>query len=303
MSLLEDIQAAAVDSTSDLGAILRRCKVLAARLGSRPLEEWLLWESNGYPAEAELPDYRVWGLTVKGHFSGPFGSGLRNALVPTLCIPESVRESMTTFRCRQSVSSLERLLTEDDGGILRADLGDLSVLLGTRVYQGNNCLQVWGEFGTGCIVEVLNSVRNKILDFALAIEKEYPAAGERSPAMPPIDQRRITQIFNTTIHGGSMNLVGSADRSEVNLAIQPNDFESIRTQLQSFGVSVEEIGSLQKALEADPRPTEPSQFGPRVAEWMGSAIKKAASGGWNVGVDVASSVLSKMVSRYYGLSE
>jgi len=66
MSLLEEIQTAAVDSTSDLGAILRRCKVLAARLGSKPLEEWLLWESNGYPAEAELPDYRVWGIAVKG---------------------------------------------------------------------------------------------------------------------------------------------------------------------------------------------------------------------------------------------
>jgi hypothetical protein len=303
MSLLEEIQTAAVDSTSDLGAILRRCKVLAARLGNRPLEEWLLWESNGYPAEAELPDYRVWGLTVKGHFSGPFGSGLRNAPIPTICIPEDVRESVTTFKCRQSVSALEQLLAGTDGGTLQADLGDLNVLLGTRVYQGNNCLQAWGEFGVGCIVEVLNAVRNRILDFALAIEKEYPSAGERSPGTAPIDQGRITQIFNTTVHGGSMNLVGSSDRSQVSLAIQPHDFDSIRAQLESFGVSAEEIGSLQEALEADPRPTSPNRFGPRVAEWMGSAIKKAASGSWKIGVDVASSVLSKMVSRYYGLSD
>ena len=49
MTLLEDIQNSAVDSKSDLAALLRKCKLLAARLGSRPLEDWLLWESNGYP--------------------------------------------------------------------------------------------------------------------------------------------------------------------------------------------------------------------------------------------------------------
>jgi hypothetical protein len=63
-----------------------------------------------------------------------------------------------------------------------------------------------------------------------------------------------------------MNLFGSADRSEVSLAIKPLDFDSIRAQLESFGVSMDEIGSLQKALAADPRPTALNKFGPRVAE-------------------------------------
>jgi hypothetical protein len=57
MTLLEDIQNAAIDSQSDLGTLLRKCKLLAARLGSQPLEEFLLWESNGYPDDVEVPDY------------------------------------------------------------------------------------------------------------------------------------------------------------------------------------------------------------------------------------------------------
>lgn len=47
MTLLEDIQQSAVDSKSNLGELLRKCKLLAARLGSQPLEDWLIWESNG----------------------------------------------------------------------------------------------------------------------------------------------------------------------------------------------------------------------------------------------------------------
>ena len=56
MLLLEEIQAAAIDSHSDLGSVLRKCKVLAARLGSQPLENWLLWESNGFPDDVEIPE-------------------------------------------------------------------------------------------------------------------------------------------------------------------------------------------------------------------------------------------------------
>lgn len=303
MPLLEEIQSAAIDSASDLGAILRRCKVLATRLGSRPLEEWLLWESNGYPHNTKLPDYRVWPLTIKGHFAGPFGSGMRNAPIPSICIPEDIRESMTTCKCRQSVSTLEQMLSSTTAGVLHADLGDLSVLLGMGVYQGSNCIQAWGEFGIGCVVEALNAVRNRILDFALAIEKEYPSAGERSSGAPPIDQARVTQIFNTTVHGGAMNLVGSADRSSVNLIMQPHDFEWIRGELQRLGASSAEIRSLEESLEADPKPTAPNQFGPRVAAWLGDAVKAAASGAWKTGVDVAGAVLCKMLSRYYGFPE
>ncbi len=57
MSILEEIQQAAVDANSDLGTLLRKCKVFAARMESQPLENWLIWESNGYPDEVEVPEY------------------------------------------------------------------------------------------------------------------------------------------------------------------------------------------------------------------------------------------------------
>ena len=67
MTLIEDIQTAAVDSGTDLAALLRKCKLLAARLGSDSLEEWVQWESDGYPDDAPIPKYRVWAVDLKGH--------------------------------------------------------------------------------------------------------------------------------------------------------------------------------------------------------------------------------------------
>ncbi len=37
MTLLEDIQNAAIDAENDLGTLRRKCKLLAARLGSQHL--------------------------------------------------------------------------------------------------------------------------------------------------------------------------------------------------------------------------------------------------------------------------
>ena len=72
MNLLEDIQNAAADSSSDVETLLRKCKILAARLNNQQLEDWLIWESNGYPEDVPVPKYRVWQLQVRGNFLGPY---------------------------------------------------------------------------------------------------------------------------------------------------------------------------------------------------------------------------------------
>ena len=110
MTLLEDIQQAAIDTNSDLAALLRKCKLLAARLGSRPIEEWVQWESNGYPDGVVVPNYRVWTLAIKGDFFGPFGAAIRNAPVQLLHIPEHARKSYEAYECRQSVGTIESML-------------------------------------------------------------------------------------------------------------------------------------------------------------------------------------------------
>jgi hypothetical protein len=59
MALLDDIQAAVLEEGSDLGPILLKVRLLAARLGSQPLADWVKHESEGYPADSPLPGYRI----------------------------------------------------------------------------------------------------------------------------------------------------------------------------------------------------------------------------------------------------
>ncbi len=288
MSLLEDIQNAAVDSKSDLGTLLRKCKLLAARLGSQPLEDWLIWESNGYPEDVDVPDYRIWPLEVKGHFAGPFGSGIQNAPIPSVSLPEKARDAYQNYKCRQSIDSIEEMLKRSDKGKLRVSTGDLAVALGTNVYEYQNCIQAWAEFSVGNLIELLNTVRNRILDFALAIWKEAPAAGNQTgKSEQEIESGRVTQIFNTTIYGGPASIVGSATESVITIEISQNDLDSLEKALLANAVAEEDIKDLRVAIKSDGQIEKERGFGPRVSSWIAGMMKKAADGSWGVGIGAA----------------
>ena len=183
MSLLEEIRNSAIDASNDLGTLLRKCKLLAAHLGSQELEDWLIWESNGYPEDVPVPEYRVWPLQVRGHFAGPYGSGLRNKTIPLGLLPRDVRKSYNEYEFRVSIPVIESILERDDSGMIPVTTNDLSLTL-DNVYKYLKCLECWAEFDTTNLVELLNTVRDRILDFSLAVWKEHPNAGEMNSNAP-----------------------------------------------------------------------------------------------------------------------
>ena len=71
MSLLQDIQAAAINPETDVTDLLRMCMILAARLKNEDLRKWVSQELNGYKPPADLPSYRI----VKSGSFGTFTDG------------------------------------------------------------------------------------------------------------------------------------------------------------------------------------------------------------------------------------
>jgi hypothetical protein len=170
------------------------------------------------------------------------------------------------------------------------------------VYQNQNCIAAWAEFPIGSVIDVLNTVRNRILDFALAVWKNQPQAGELTEKVERhLSQLTITQIFNTTIHGGSANLVATAADSSITFNIINNDFPSLERALKEKGVTTEDIAELQTAVDSDTKPESKNKFGPKVSEWSAKMVRKAADGSWKIGIGAAGSFLAQAIAKYYGL--
>jgi hypothetical protein len=116
MGIVDDLVTAAAGATEPVSALLRKVKVIAARSETADLGEWVGHELLGYPDGAELPGYRgPFELQVLGNFSGPFGSGYRNAPIPPSAFPAEYRHNLFTASFYQSVSELESLAASGKG--------------------------------------------------------------------------------------------------------------------------------------------------------------------------------------------
>ncbi|WP_417452500.1 hypothetical protein [Kiloniella sp.] len=212
MSLLREIQDAAVSSEVELSVLLRKCTVLAARLGNDEFKHWVSSELNGYKEVDELPEYRIITVTSKGHFSGPFQTGLRNADIPLLCVPKNFREGLSTYYMLEPTATMESLVAKSDGnGTLSQPWNpDLVAHVGQEMYEGMNCLQAWKVIPVTAFVSALDTIRNRILTFVLEIESEEPEAGEAAINSEPVPQETVTKIFINNIQGDVQNIASDS---------------------------------------------------------------------------------------------
>lgn len=234
MSLLREIQNAAIDSKTELADLLRKCKVLAARLKNPEFKQWVENELSGYRSSESLPDYRIFKVNSKGNFSGSFQSGLRNANIPLSCIDKEFHEYLTHAYLTQPVAAMEALLKDIEGNPQEPWDPDLVALCGKQIYKGMNCMQAWKVIPRGAVVETLEAVRNRILNFALELEAEFPDVGEEPADANPLKEEKIHQIFNTYISGNVQNMATGSTNVNQKAISNSTDIELFKNLLDAL---------------------------------------------------------------------
>jgi hypothetical protein len=300
MSLLLEIQNAAVDSGTPLTDVLRKCAVLASRLGNRDLRDWVQRELNGYPEEVEVPSYRIIYAQAKGHFSGPFGSGYRNLAIPASALPEKYRDFGERLFVKQPIAACIALAETDPVGSLSSPWpGDLLAVVGLNLFQGLQCYGAWQQVSHAAFVGLCDAVRNRILDFALQLGTEAPEAGE-SPGSMPISNERVTHLYQTIIVGNVGNVATASPQSvQVSPTVLAGDFESLKRALTDLGLAAGEVAELELALKED---GGRGTIGSRTLDWIGKSLQKASSGALKIGSGTAIGVIVKLICQYLGIS-
>lgn len=254
MSLLRQIQDAAIDSSVGLPTLLRKCKVLAARLGSEEFKRWIEYELSGYLSKDQLPDYRILSVNSKGNFCGAYQMIVRNADIPLLCIPEDLREAFSHCYLSLSVAAMESLVSDSKEGTFEEPWNpDIVAHLGRNIYQHMNCMQAWKVIPKAAVVAALDTVRTRVLNFVLEIEAENPSAGEAALNSNPLPMEKVNQIFNTYITGTVQNLApGSSNfQQTATYAEQGNTevFSQLLEAIKGAGLQSEASRSVEVAVE------------------------------------------------------
>jgi len=309
MSLLRDIRADAINANVDISVVLRKCKVLAARLGNEEFKQWVEYELNGYTAKEDVPDYRILRVDSYGHFAGIAGSGMNNAPIPPSVIKglsKEWKDFITTHYFMDSISYYTSLMKGQSGDEpLKVPWpADLIAYVGNNVYQYMNCVSAWKLISSASIASIIDTVRNKVLSFVLEIEAEAPDAGEAPPDTKPISEERVAQVFQTVVMGNVTNLAAGngAIAQSTDIKVVQNDLDSLRQYLSSVGIGEPDLKKLDKAIKEDAESSVKDELGNKVRTWIGKMVSKSGSTAWNVATSVATQLLIQALSKYYGFS-
>lgn len=306
MGLLKDVQAALLEG-GDLGPILLKLRFLAAKLGSDPLEEWVKHESEGYPNDAELPEYRKIGVSYIADFSGAFGSGIKNAPIPSYLIQKFAGDGWNSYDVRQSIAGIEQLeKANSKESTLKIDASNLVLLLQGNVYENYACVSATGRLSAAALYEIKNAVRSRILELTLKIEKNVPVADMitiSGKTADGTDQQvaTVNNITNQVVYGNLTTVENSGAGSTLTVSVTSNDKNGMIAALHEAGIEKTDAVEFAEIVASENPEDENQPFGPKAKKWIGSNINKAVDGTWKVGIAVASKVLSEAAAQYYGL--
>lgn len=309
MTLVSELIDAASGDSVATPVLLRRVKVLAARLKTVPLADWVDHELSGYNGDSPLPPYRgPFRGEARGTFSGSFGSSISNAPIPIVAFDEKHRKTFEDFfkiELRQGVAELEDMASAADGegaGTLHmpwpADAIAYANVLwqqgAVHWYEGMGLTSAHVPIPASMLRGVLDTVRTRVLDLALAIESEDPLAGNAADA-DTIAPETVTNIFNTTVMGGNL-AIGSQGVSQV-VQAPPATENELLARLTSLGVDADLIGELREALEKDRVAGEGSggEPGSRVRNWLGKVAVHSAKAGGEVATGASGDLVARLV--------
>lgn len=305
MGLLLDIQTAILQDKSDVAPILLKLRLLAARLGSQPLADWVKHESEGYPTGVDVPDYRILPVTYTATFSGPFGSGINNAPISPYLIEKFGGKHWTRHEMRQSIAAVDELLEgSKKSGTLSLEASNLILLLQGKVYPDYACNAVHGAISRASLASIRHAVLNRVLELTLELEKSVPGATEVSlgetASLPASTAGATTQIAQQIIYGNYTS-VSAQSGGSVSITIDTGNADSLMRYLTEAGIAAEDARELAELASSEKPESTAEPMGPKVKDWLINNLKKAGGGVWKVGLSVATDVIKEALLKYYGL--
>ncbi|WP_131868598.1 MULTISPECIES: hypothetical protein [unclassified Bradyrhizobium] len=303
LSILREIQGAILQENPNLGTILLKLRFLASRLGSEPLEDWVKYEAEGYPKDADVPEYRVAALSFRGSWSGPFNSGINNAPIPTALVEKHASIEWTRYKVRESIATVQDMAASEE--TLGINASNLILLLQGKVYKDWACNSIVAEMSPIAIQEIVQTVRARILELTIELEKRVPDAIEVTlqqviSSKTPETAAAVTQIFNQTVYG-NVTHVTATDGAQVALAIVAGDSVSMVSELAKAGLPDGAAKEITDIVASEGPPTADKPLGPKALEWIKRNAPKAASGAWKIGSAIATDLLKEAALKYYGL--
>ena len=206
-------------------------------------------------------------------------------------VPEEFQDNLFTTEIRQGVAEIEGLLASGESEFQIPWPMSVVTALQDRFMENMNLMGARQVLPATALQGTLSGIRDRIVEFALEIEKLNPDAGEAEQGEEPIEQARVVQIFNQTFHGD--NTAVAAGQEVTQTQVVGVQVEVVMETAEAFGVSPEDRVALQAAIEEDG-----GVAGERTRRWL----ERLHSGAIAVGTNVTAQTAAAALMGVLGLS-
>lgn len=300
MNLIEEIRNESVNGSTSLINLLRKCQVLASNLGNSDFKSWVSNELNGYKKDISIPEYRKLFADSIGTFVGYGGSLLKNAPISTINLSNEESELLSSISLYQGVGALEKLV--NDGKSSQVTLrwpANLIAIHQQDFYKGYNLIEAYRVVPISSVVDVLQIIRNRILEFVLELGEKFPEE-QFNKQTKSVESAVIQSVVNNFIFGDGNRVATGSGASNTNVLIaSKGNWSMLSSSLLEIGILEEDIDILKKALSEEP-PLDKTKLGSKVSSWIGRIISKIQKKGCDFSIDVVSNIIIESISRFCG---
>lgn len=308
MGLLGDIQEAILDNGMSLSAALLKARVLADRLESDLFVDWVAHEIKGYPSEAEIPQYRYAELIYTGTFVDMVRQ-INGFQVPNYIIRKVAGDRWIKSPIRLSIGAIDSLIeghTVEELSEYGVSAADLIPRLNDVVFEGMSCIRLNSKFAGAPFVSIQQTVRARLLELTLEIERQFPLAREVTLADTPSDIATsgdpISQIVHQQVfmgNVGNVTLLGDLQTQTIN--IMAGDPNSLKSWLADNGVD-EQLAEIVSKAVAKERPDPSELKGDGAWRWIKDKLGKGAATALEVGKDAGKDIIVAGVKAYFDIA-
>lgn len=272
--------------------ILRHAYAIAASLDIQDFENWCRSELNGYDNSegTSLPSYRHIGGTL--HSMNILNG--KHHILNSEGITHALREGITFFQefISKNQNTFDLILPTDTQKFLKKTIN-----------SNSDYLSIYQKIDRASFVAVLETVRTMVLEFAIDLEKKGVFGEEWEFTL---QEKLMTQNFTYNISNVS-NMANHNESSTINQELTSTanvitgDFNSLASNLRTYGVDDFDIRELQTILDATPVPQSEKEYQTDLKEWMKKMFGKSLDGSWQIGAGAAGTILASGIQNYFGL--
>ena len=198
------------------------------------------------------------------------------------------------------MASLEALLEGEGDKLVSAWPGNLIALVQQhgQLMEGYVLYAARQKIGKSSIVNVLDTIRNRVLEFCLRLAKEGPELMTDDGESPtPAASTAAGQVFTQVIIGSQIGNVANASpaaEQSAQIDVETGDLAGLVKALSAAGVPSDEVDTLRVAIEGRSGETARQECD----GWLNRGKQAVASGAWSLAQGVTIATIREAVTAY-----